>query len=53
MIVVARLKAKSGEEAKVEEALRDMVLKVAQEEGTFAYTLHRSQWDILKMGRLL
>jgi quinol monooxygenase YgiN len=45
MIVVAKLKAKSGEEAKMEEALRDMVLKVAQEEGTFAYTLHRSQKD--------
>ena len=45
MVVVAKLKAKKGEEAKMEEALRDMVLKVQQEEGTLAYTLHRSQKD--------
>jgi quinol monooxygenase YgiN len=45
MIVVAKLKAKSGEEAKMEEALRDMVGKVAQEKGTLTYTLHRSQKD--------
>jgi quinol monooxygenase YgiN len=45
MIVVAKLKAKSGEEATMEEALRDMVAKVAQEEGTLTYTLHRSQKD--------
>jgi quinol monooxygenase YgiN len=40
MIVVAKLKAKTGEEAKMEEALRGMVEKVAQEEGTLTYTLH-------------
>ena len=45
MVIVAKLKAKNGEEAKVEEALRGMVLKVQQEEGTLAYTLHRSQKD--------
>ena len=45
MIVVAKLKAKSGEEEKMEEALRGMVAKVAQEEGTLTYTLHRSQKD--------
>jgi quinol monooxygenase YgiN len=45
MIVVAKLKAKSGDEAKMEGALRDMVAKVAQEEGTLTYTLHRSQKD--------
>ena len=43
MIVVAKLKAKSGEEAKMEAAMRDMVAKVAQEKGTLVYTLHRSQ----------
>lgn len=43
MIVVAKMKAKSGEEAKMETALRDMVAKVAREEGTIVYTLHRSQ----------
>lgn len=45
MIVVAKLKAKNGEEAKMEEALKGMVAKVAQEEGTLTYTLHRSQND--------
>jgi len=45
MVVVAKLKAKKGDEAKMEESLRDMVLKVQQEEGTLAYTLHRSQKD--------
>jgi len=45
MIVVAKLKAKTGEEDKMEEALRDMVVKVAQEQGTLKYTLHRAQKD--------
>ena len=45
MIVVAKLKAKTGEEAKMEAALRGMVEKVAQEEGTLTYTLHRAQKD--------
>ena len=45
MIVVAKLKAKTGEEAKMEEALRAMVAKVAQEQGTLTYTLHRAQQD--------
>lgn len=45
MIVVAKLKAKAGEEAKMEEALRGMIEKVAQEQGTLAYTLHRAQND--------
>jgi quinol monooxygenase YgiN len=45
MIVVAKLKAKAGEEAKMEAALRDMVGKVAQEPGTLTYTLHRHQKD--------
>jgi quinol monooxygenase YgiN len=42
MIVVARLKAQEGKEAILETALRDMVKKVASEDGTEAYTLHRS-----------
>lgn len=45
MIVIAKLKAKTGEEAKMEEALRGMVAQVTQEEGTLTYTLHRSQAD--------
>ena len=45
MIVIAKLKAKSGEESKMEEALRGMVPKVEAEEGTLMYSLHRSQKD--------
>ena len=45
MIVVAKLKAKKGEETRMEEALRGMVGKVAQEQGTLTYTLHRAQKD--------
>jgi quinol monooxygenase YgiN len=45
MIVVAKMKAKHGEEKNMEEALRDLVSKVAAEEGTLVYTLHRSQKD--------
>ena len=45
MIVVAKIKAKSGQEAEMERALSEMVAKVQQEAGTLAYTLHRSQKD--------
>jgi quinol monooxygenase YgiN len=45
MIVIAKLKAKDGREAKVEKALRDMVGKVEKEEGTLIYTLHRARKD--------
>jgi quinol monooxygenase YgiN len=45
MIVVAKMKAKKGSEQEFEAALRDMVSKVASEEGTIAYTLHRSLGD--------
>ncbi|NQU12739.1 MAG: antibiotic biosynthesis monooxygenase [Desulfobacteraceae bacterium] len=45
MIVVAKLKAKSGKAEEMEKTLREMVSKVEQEEGTLAYTLHRSQND--------
>ena len=45
MIVVAKLKAKKGSEQELETALRDMVKKVASEEGTLTYTLHRSLSD--------
>ena len=45
MIVVAKLKARSGEESKMAEALQAMVSKVEKEEGTLAYTLHQAQND--------
>ena len=45
MIVVAKLKAKSGKEAEVEKTLKEMVGKVRGEEGTLAYTLHKSKKD--------
>ncbi len=43
--VVAKIKAKKGEEGKVEKALRGVIPKVREEEGTLAYNLHRSQND--------
>jgi len=45
MIVVAKLKAKSGEESKMADALKAMVAKVEKEEGTLIYTLHQAQND--------
>jgi quinol monooxygenase YgiN len=45
MIVVARLKAKSGEESKMADALKAVVSKVEKEEGTLIYTLHQAQND--------
>ena len=45
MIVVARLKAKSGAESKMADALQAMVSKVEKEEGTLVYTLHQAQND--------
>jgi quinol monooxygenase YgiN len=45
VIVIAKLKAKSGEEEKVEKALRDVLPKVREEEGTLLYTLNRAQDD--------
>ena len=45
MIVVAKLKAVSGEEGKMQEALTEMVSKVETEEGTLVYTLHRHKKD--------
>lgn len=45
MVVVAKLKAKSGKEKEMEDALREMVGKVKDEEGTLAYTLHRFKKD--------
>ena len=45
MIVVAKLKAQEEKEATLEAALRDMVKKVASEDGTVTYTLHKSSKD--------
>lgn len=45
MIVVAKLKAKKGEEAKMENTLKGIIPDVSKEEGTLVYTLHRSQND--------
>ena len=45
MIVVAKLKAKSGEESKMADALQAMVSKVEKEEGTLIYTLHQAKKD--------
>ena len=45
MIVVAKLKAKKGQEGQMEKELRNMVANVESEEGTLLYSLHRSQTD--------
>ena len=45
LVVVAKLKAKAGEEGKIEKAFLDVLPKVLEEEGTVAYTLNRSQAD--------
>ena len=45
MIIVAKLKAKSGEEVKMEKALVGIIPKVEKEDGTLVYTLHKAQKD--------
>lgn len=45
IVVVAKIKAKAGEEGTVEKALRHVLPKVRQEEGTLEYLLNRSQSD--------
>ncbi len=45
IVCVAKIKAKTGEEAQVEKALKDILPKVRQEEGTLEYLLNRSQTD--------
>ncbi len=45
MVVVAKIKVLKGEEEKVEKELIEMVSKVAEEEGTLVYSLHRSIED--------
>jgi quinol monooxygenase YgiN len=45
MIIVAKLKAKDGKAEEMEKALEEMVGKVKDEEGTLAYTLHKSKKD--------
>ena len=45
MIIVAKLKAQEGKEANLEAELKEMVAKVASEEGTLTYTLHKSSND--------
>ncbi len=48
IVVVAVLKAQTGKETEMEEALRAMIPKVRDEEGTIAYILHRAQGDPCK-----
>lgn len=43
--VVAKIKAKEGSEAQLEQAFRTMIPKVRNEPGTLAYILHRSVKD--------
>lgn len=48
IVIVATMKAKEGQEAELEETLRDMIENVQQEEGAIMYTLHRSKADVGK-----
>jgi len=43
--VVAKIKAKAGEEAEVEQSLKNAIPKVRAEEGNLLYTLSKSQSD--------
>ena len=43
--VTAKLKAKQGEEEKMESLLREVITKVSAEEGTLLYALHKTSSD--------
>jgi quinol monooxygenase YgiN len=43
--VIAKIKAKAGSEAELEQAFRSMISKVRTEPGNEAYVLHRSVRD--------
>jgi quinol monooxygenase YgiN len=45
MIVIAKLKVKSGSEEQFENAVKEAMPEVEKEEGTLVYTLQRSQKD--------
>ena len=45
IVVVAVMKAKKGMEQEMEEALMNIVPKVAKEEGTLAYALNQAKKD--------
>ncbi len=45
MIVVAKIKAKSGQEDDMEKAMKEIIPEVEKEEGTLMYALHRAQND--------
>lgn len=45
IVVVAVMKAKQGKEQEMEDALKNIVPKVASEEGTLAYALNKARKD--------
>ena len=45
IVVIAVMKAQEGKEHEMESALRDIVPKVASEQGTLAYVLNRAKKD--------
>ncbi len=45
IVLAASFKAKAGLETKLEEALKAMIPKVQEEEGTLMYTLHKAKRD--------
>jgi len=45
LAVIAKIKAKAGNEAQAEAAFREMITKVRTEPGTLSYILHKSTQD--------
>lgn len=45
IVITAIFKAKPGQEKELEEALKTIIPKVQEEEGTVRYTLHRAQGE--------
>ncbi|MCP4750208.1 MAG: antibiotic biosynthesis monooxygenase [Proteobacteria bacterium] len=45
IVVFAKIKAQKGKEEEMEKIIRNAIPKVAGEEGTLSYTLHKSTQD--------
>lgn len=45
IVLTASFKAKTGQEKELEEALKTMIPKVQEEEGTLMYTIHKAKGD--------
>jgi len=45
VVVIAKIKAKSGKEEEIEKAFKEFLKKVEPEEGTLVYEVHRDHKD--------